>query len=149
ENGFAKNAGVGHGWIEGGPLVPVKSEHYLVGLQLQALRSLARLATVNSNEDIRKQLEAEFSEKRPKADAMFWSDTKNSYVYAVDERNRPMPTVSVLSTVPMWFEVTDPAQSSRTIDILAQPDHHAEWGMRILSDKDPRYDPTGYHYGSI
>jgi glycogen debranching enzyme len=149
DKGFAKNIGVGHGWIEGGPLLPVKSEHYLVGLQLQALRSLARLADLAGKQDIHKQLEVEYAQKRSQADEMFWSPVKNSYIYAVDVKDQPMPTVSVLSTVPMWFEVTDPERSNKTIDILAQPDHHAQWGMRILSDKDPRYDPTGYHFGSI
>jgi glycogen debranching enzyme len=149
EQGLAKNDGVGHGWIEGGPLLPVKAEHYQVGLQVQSLRSLARLADATGSTAIKQQLEAEFAEKRPRADARFWSDTLNAYAYAVDANNKPLPTVSVLSTVPMWFQVTEEQRASRTIDVLARPDHHADWGMRILSDKDPRYDPTGYHFGSV
>ena len=30
--GFAQNAGIGHGWVEGGPLLPVKNEYYQAGL---------------------------------------------------------------------------------------------------------------------
>ena len=43
-NGFAKNQGIGHGWIEGGPLRPVSSELYQVGVAIQAQQSLADLA---------------------------------------------------------------------------------------------------------
>ena len=43
-NGFAKNQGIGHGWIEGGPLLPVSSELYQVGVAIQAQQSLADLA---------------------------------------------------------------------------------------------------------
>jgi len=31
-DGFPKNQGVGHGWVEGGPLLPVRSELYQAGL---------------------------------------------------------------------------------------------------------------------
>ena len=43
-NGFPRNYGVGHGWIEGGPLLPVSSELYQVGVAIQAQQSLANLA---------------------------------------------------------------------------------------------------------
>src|SRR4030095_1422990 len=82
-------------------------------------------------------------------DKAFWSDPAGAYVYAIDANNRPLSTVSVLSAVPMWFGVVDAQHAGRTIDVLARPDHHASWGMRIISDKDPRYDPTGYHFGSV
>ena len=32
QNGFPKNFGIGHGWVEGGPLLPVQSEFYQSGL---------------------------------------------------------------------------------------------------------------------
>src|SRR5262249_37867513 len=28
-------------------------------------------------------------------------------------------------------------------------DHQTDWGMRIVSAKDPHYDPGGYHYGAV
>src|SRR6266478_9221981 len=37
ELGFPKNFGVGHGWVEGGPLLPVKTEFYQRGLGVEAL----------------------------------------------------------------------------------------------------------------
>ena len=36
--GLAQNAGIGHGWVEGGPLLPVKNEYYQAGLAVEALR---------------------------------------------------------------------------------------------------------------
>jgi hypothetical protein len=49
----------------------------------------------------------------------------------------------------MWFGVTDAVKSDATITKLADSDHSADWGMRIISDRDPRYDPSGYHFGSV
>src|SRR5947208_3701598 len=56
---------------------------------------------------------------------------------------------SVLTTVPMWFGLLDAAKSYATINLLADHDHQADWGMRIISSKDPRYSPGGYHFGSV
>ena len=49
----------------------------------------------------------------------------------------------------MWFGLTDEVKSDATITALADADHMTDWGMRILSERDPRYGPSGYHYGSV
>ena len=51
--GFAQNAGVGHGWVEGGPLLPVKNEYYQAGLGVEALRALSNLARFVGKDDIK------------------------------------------------------------------------------------------------
>src|SRR4029077_5938209 len=43
-DGVPKNFGIGHGWVEGGPLLPVKSEFYQSGLAVEAQSNLAHLA---------------------------------------------------------------------------------------------------------
>ena len=43
-DGFAENAGVGHGWVESGPLVPVRTEIYQAALGIEALRAMGNLA---------------------------------------------------------------------------------------------------------
>jgi hypothetical protein len=49
----------------------------------------------------------------------------------------------------MWFGLTDPKKSQATISQLADADHSTDWGMRIISDRNPLYDPSGYHFGSV
>jgi len=51
--------------------------------------------------------------------------------------------------VPMWFGLTDARQSDLFLNVIAAPDHQADWGPRIISNKDPLYGATGYHYGSV
>ena len=63
-NGLAQNFGIGHGWVEGGPLLPVKNEYYQAGLGVEALRALSNLARLTGKNDVSKQLAAEF-EKKP------------------------------------------------------------------------------------
>ncbi len=42
-DGFPKNFGIGHGWVEGGPLLPIKSEFYQSGLAAEAKRRFVRI----------------------------------------------------------------------------------------------------------
>src|SRR6266581_9153596 len=52
--GLPQNVGVGHGWVEGGPLLPVKAEFYQSGLGVEALRALSNLARVTGQEEMSK-----------------------------------------------------------------------------------------------
>ena len=147
--GFAQNAGVGHGWIEGGPLLPVKNEYYQAGLAVEALRALSNLSRLVGKDDISRQLAGEFEHSEPALDQAFWSPEKKSYAYALKPDNQRADESSVLTTVPMWFGLSNADHADQTITQLAAEDHQTDWGMRIISQKSKFYDGSGYHYGSV
>jgi glycogen debranching enzyme len=147
--GFAQNAGVGHGWVEGGPLLPVKTEFYQSGLGVEALESLASLAGFVGKDDVKKELTAEFERQKPALDRAFWSPETKSYAFALNKDNQRVEESSVLSTVPMWFGLPEAAHSEEMITRLAEADHETDWGMRIISSRSNRYDGSGYHYGAV
>jgi glycogen debranching enzyme len=147
--GFAKNVGVGHGWIEGGPLYPVQTEIYQASLGVEALGALSHLARLLEKEDIAHQLAEAHDRQRPLLDKTFWSPDKNIYAYARDLQGNHVDVASVLTAVPMWFRQLDSDHAEKMIQTLAQPDHQTDWGMRILSSRDSKYDPGGYHFGTV
>ena len=147
--GLPQNFGFGHGWVEGGPLLPVKTEFYQSGLGAEALSALSRLAHFAGKDDISQQLAQEFIQKKQLVNQAFWSAESGTYVFALDNNNQKVVEPSVLATVPMWFGLLDPQKASSTITRLAAPDHQTDWGMRIISSRSSRYDPGGYHYGSV
>ncbi|PYX33269.1 MAG: hypothetical protein DMG80_06595 [Acidobacteria bacterium] len=146
---FPQNFGFGHGWVEGGPLLPVKTEFYQSGLGLEALRSLANLARLTGKDAVGKDLQAAFDRQKPAFNQTFWSPDKKAFGYALDQQNRRVDELSVLTTVPMWFGVTDEDKSQSTIQQLADADHQTDWGMRIISNRSPFYNGSGYHFGSV
>jgi glycogen debranching enzyme len=145
----AQNLGVGHGWIEGGALLPVRTELYQAGLGAEAVHAMADMARLTGQADAARDLDAEAERQSKSLDHDFWSERLNAYVYGLDQQNALSDTPSVLTTVPMWFGLLDAAHTNSTINVLAGWDQQADWGMRILSSKDPRYDPSGYHFGSV
>jgi glycogen debranching enzyme len=148
-DGFPKNFGIGHGWIEGGPLLPVKSELYQSGLAIEAKRALSNLAKLTGKDEDAKKVGAESEKERSALNTTFWSPEKNIYAFALDNQNNRVDEASVLATVPMWFGLLDEENAEKMISILADPDHSTDWGMRIISDKSTNYSGGGYHYGSV
>ncbi len=147
--GFPQNFGFGHGWVEGGPLLPVKAELYQIGLGAEALRSLSHLAHVVGKDDVSQELAQAFAHQKEFLNQAFWSAEKNIFAFALDRDGKQVDTASVLATVPMWFELLDRDKSETMINQLADYDHQTDWGMRIISSQDPRYNPGGYHFGAV
>ncbi len=148
-NGMPQNLNVGHGWVEGGPLLPVRTELYQAGLGTEALRALAELARMTAQPKIAYELEQIYPRQRSRLNQIFWSAEKRLFAFAIDTSDRLVEIPSVLATVPMWFDLLEEKQADQMISVLADYDHAADWGMRIISSQDPKYDPSGYHFGSV
>ncbi len=148
-NGLPRNFGVGHGWVEGGPLLPVETESYQSGLATAALEAIASLTRVTGKGNEAATLQQEYEVQRKKINDSFWDSSDHTLVFALDRENKQVRTPTVLSTAPMWFDVFDAEKANATIDHLANWDQAADWGMRIISEQNPLYGPTGYHYGSV
>jgi glycogen debranching enzyme len=162
--GLSQNLNIGHGWIEGGPLrpqpgdqapagapplVPISGEFYQAGVGIAGVEALASLARAVGKNDVAQQLDREATAQRATLEKTFWSPEKSFYAYAVDMKGQRIEKPSVLGTVPMWFGLTDARKSDLFLNTIAAPDHQTDWGPRIISNQDPLYSPTGYHFGSV
>ncbi len=147
--GLPQNFAIGHGWVEGGPLLPVKTELYYSALGAEALRALSNLARLAGREDTSEKLTQEFTEQRLKVNQVFWSLEKRIFAFALDRENRRVEEPSVLATVPMWFGLLDDERAQQMITELADSAHQTDWGMRIISSRSPKYSAGGYHFGSV
>lgn len=147
--GLPQNFGIGHGWVEGGPLLPVHSELYQAGLGAEALRALSNLARLVGKDDVSGTLSQEFSQHEQLINQVFWLQDKNRFAFALDTESKPIDEPTVLTTVPMWFGLLRDEKALPTIRILSGPDHQADWGMRIISSEASRYSGGGYHFGSV
>jgi glycogen debranching enzyme len=147
--GYPQNFGIGHGWIEGGPLLPVKTELYQTALGVESLRALANLASAAGKDDVHTQLTQEFEKQKALVEKPFWLAEKNRYALALDQSGAAVDEASVLATVPMWFDLLDSKNASQMITQLADSDHQTDWGMRIISERSAKFSGGGYHYGSV
>jgi glycogen debranching enzyme len=146
---LAQNFGVGHGWVEGGPLLPVKNEYYQAGLGVESLRALSNLARLLGKFDVSQRLGREFEQGKSTLEQAYWSPDTKFYAFALKRDNQRSDELSVLTTVPMWFGLPEESHAEQTITQLAAAEHQTDWGMRIISRKSSVYDGSGYHYGAV
>jgi glycogen debranching enzyme len=147
--GLPQNLTFGHGWVEGGPLLPVQTELYQSALGAEALHALSDLAHLTGKDDLSQKLRQEFAHQKQLVDQAFWSEEKGIYAYALDRNGQRMEVASVLAAVPLWFNLLDEGNVQLMIGQLADSDHQTDWGMRIVSSQNPMYNPGGYHFGSV
>jgi len=147
--GLTQNAGIGHGWVEGGPLLPVRSEYYQAALGVEALRAFSNLERVFGDNSASQDAAAQFERQKKILDEAFWSQEKQIYAFALKPDSQRAEEPSVLGTVPMWFGLPQPDHADRMITQLAGDDHDTDWGMRIISSHSPVYDGSGYHFGAV
>ena len=144
-NRLARNEGSGHGWVEGGPLFPAYMEFYQAALGVEAMRSWQHLARVTGHEGAATAPDAALAN----LETSFWMPASGRYAFALDNHGAQLDTPSVLATVPMWFGLLGEERADAELDELARPEHQADWGIRLISTSDSRYNPSGYHFGSV
>jgi glycogen debranching enzyme len=149
QQGLPQNLGIGHGWVEGGPLLPVRGELYQSGVGAAALRSLANIAHLLGKNEEEPKLTQEAENLERLINQIFWLADKKRYAFAIDESGKAVDEPSVLATVPMWFGLLREEQAQSMISELAAPEHQADWGMRIIASTASHYSGGGYHYGSV
>ncbi|HEV7217333.1 MAG TPA: amylo-alpha-1,6-glucosidase [Terriglobales bacterium] len=148
-DGLPRNFGFGHGWVEGGPLLPVETELYQSSLGVEALHALSNLAHLVGKQDAGRQFDQEYARQKDLVNDKFWSEEKKTFSFALDANQHQVEIPSVLATVPLWFDLLEDSRVQPTIDKLADSDHQTDWGMRIISSQSPLYNPGGYHFGSV
>jgi glycogen debranching enzyme len=148
EQGLPKNFGIGHGWVEGGPLLPVKTELYQSALGAEAINAIVSLAERTGNESPEFQI-GSFSRQRDLLNGAFWIPETKHFAFALDKDDKKIDEPSVLSTVPMWFSLLDTENANSMIDELAKPVHQTDWGMRIIASDAAKYSAGGYHFGAV
>lgn len=148
-DGFAKNFGVGHGWVEGGPLLPVRVEFYMAGCYLEAVRSFAQLARWTGHASEAGPLEKEADEKARNLNNLFWLASSGTYAFAIGNDGKPVDQPTVLALVPEWWSLLDLGRVQEMTEHLAEESHQSDWGMRIISSSAKLYSPAGYHFGSV
>jgi glycogen debranching enzyme len=148
-NGLPRNFGIGHGWIEGGPLLPVETESYQSGLGAAALQAMISIASAAGKDQGVQPIINESQAQRGKVNESFWDAADHTLAFALDKDNKPIATPTVLTTAPMWFNIFDTNKANATIDHIANWDSSTDWGMRVISEQHPMFGPTGYHFGSV
>lgn len=79
----------------------------------------------------------------------FWSDQLGIYVLALQTGGKQAQVVSSNAGQVLWTGIADREKAGKTVNRLMAEDMFNGWGIRTLSSQANRYNPIGYHLGTV
>ena len=146
-----------HGWKDSNDSIShsdgTLAQHPIALAEVQgyvytAKRRIAKLFDRLGRHDEAKRLQKEAANLLWKFNDNFWMQEKQYYAQALDARGQ----CDVISSNPaqaLWTEIIDRRRADCVVKRLFEPDMYTGWGIRTLSSEEKRYNPLGYHNGTI
>jgi glycogen debranching enzyme len=144
-----ENTNVGHGWVEGGRLFPVHSEHYLASCWAKALEEAAFVASALHKERVSRRWKKEAGKVANIVRDGFWNEQTDFYNFGRLANGTYNEEKTLLPAVGISFGFSKKERAQQCLEAYASENFSADWGTRIIGKDNPMFNPTGYHYGCI
>ena len=79
----------------------------------------------------------------------FWLPEKQFYALALQKDGKPAAVVSSNAAHALWSGIADDEKARRVAARAMAEDMFSGWGVRTLSAGERRYNPVGYHLGTV
>jgi glycogen debranching enzyme len=119
------------------------------GYQWLALISIAALFRRAGDSDRANQLEGRARELRTRFNRDFWMEDEGCYALALQGDKTQAAVVSSNAGQALWTGIAEPDKAARTARRLMEEDMFSGWGIRTLASSESRYNPIGYHLGTV
>jgi glycogen debranching enzyme len=113
-----------------------------------AKKRMAKLYDRLGNDDLAKRLRKEAANLFWSFNAKFWMEDQQYFAEALDARG----LCDVISSNPgqaLWGEIVERHKAECVIKRLFEGDMYSGWGIHTLSTMEKRYNPLGYHNGTV
>jgi len=94
-------------------------------------------------------LRAESDALRARFERDFWLPSLDCYALALERDDRPLAVVTSNAGQVLWSHIARPARARRVAKRMMAPDMFSGWGIRTLSTGERRFNPVGYHLGTV
>jgi glycogen debranching enzyme len=127
------------------PVALVEAQGYVYDAKMSIAALYDRVGERERAATLRKeatQLKARFNQD-------FWLEAEGFYALALESGKRPCRVISSNPGHALWSGIVDLDRAGRVVDRLMKPDLFNGWGIRTLSTRERRYNPMGYHLGTV
>jgi glycogen debranching enzyme len=95
------------------------------------------------------ELREEASRLKKRFNEDFWVEESQFYALALQSGGRPANVISSNQGHLLWSGIADADKAKLVVERLMREDMFSGWGIRTLSEREKRYNPLGYHLGTI
>ena len=79
----------------------------------------------------------------------FWLADERYFALALDGEHRQVASLSTNPAHCLWSGLIEPPKAKPLVDGLMSAQLFSGWGLRTLANTHPRYNPLGYHVGTV
>jgi glycogen debranching enzyme len=127
------------------PIALCEVQGYAYSARVRLAPALERLGEVKLAERLRRdarRLHRRFNED-------FWLREEQFLALAIDGARTPVASIASNAAHCLWTGVVDTDKGREVARRLMAPDMFGGWGIRTLSQQHPRFNPLGYHLGTV
>jgi glycogen debranching enzyme len=122
----------------------------LQGYAYDAKMRGARLARKVWNDPVyAEQLEREAADLKQRFNREFWIEDGGYFAVALDQDGRQVDSLASNNGHLLWSGIVDTSKARQVRDNIMGPRMFSGWGIRTLAEGQGRYNPIGYHTGSV
>jgi glycogen debranching enzyme len=134
------------GRLPGFPRATCELQGYAYDAKVRGAR-LARL--VWKDEELARRLEREAADLKRRFNRDFWVADGGYFALALDPEGRQVDALASNNGHLLWSGIVDKSKAKAVAGHLLGPRLFCGWGVRTLAKGEGRYNPIGYHVGTV
>ncbi|WP_247669482.1 glycogen debranching N-terminal domain-containing protein [Micromonospora sp. H61] len=134
------------GRLPGFPRATCETQGYAYDAKIRGAR-LAR--TFWGDTAYAERLESEAAALYDRFNRDFWLEDRGFYALALDHDGTPVDSLSSNIGHLLWSGIVPPERAARVVEHLMGPALFSGWGVRTFAEGQRRYNPLGYHNGTV
>src|SRR5947209_13390563 len=134
------------GRLPGFPRATCELQGYAYDAKMRAAR-LARL--VWKDVPFAERLEKEAADLKRRFNRDFWVDDGEFFAVALDADGVQVDSLTSNNGHLLWSGIVEKSKAKRVVEHLMGPRLFSGWGVRTLAEEEGRYNPIGYHVGTV
>lgn len=119
------------------------------GYVYMAKERIADLYRRAGEQDRADRLVADARRLRERFNDDYWMAERGCFALAREARGRACTVISSNAGQVLWTGIADESKARCTADRLMESDMFSGWGIRTLAATERRYNPIGYHLGTV
>jgi glycogen debranching enzyme len=135
-----------NGEIPGFPRATCELQGYAYDAKVRGAR-LARL--VWKDPAYAERLENEAADLKRRFNRDFWVEDGEYFALALDNEGRQVDALASNNGHLLWSGIVDKSKAKAVVGNLMGPRLFSGWGIRTLAEGEGRYNPIGYHVGTV
>jgi glycogen debranching enzyme len=134
------------GRLAGFPRATCELQGYAYDAQMRAAR-LARV--VWKDPAYAEELEKRAADLKRRFNRDFWIESEGYFALALDADGAQVDSLTSNNGHLLWSGIVDKSKAKSVVQHLLGPRLFSGWGIRTLAEEEGRYNPIGYHVGTV